>query len=275
MLRVLELVGMINSALPSFLWTHGSKIAIVSQWQGIILGDNVSGTPVLRKAYIMKKLFLFLGALTLSINAIAQSSFSGLDLGVGFAIQGVGTGSGSQTNNGGAFEQFGSTNKTSANANFNIGYNWAVADRFILGLQASLQPITSGGTQVQKVPGTLTYFQNNSRYDFSFLPGLLLNSDTLLYGKIGYSFTKENVGNVDGAWNTNLNYSGYVAGVGIKSFGLGNLVGIQNLYGFAEYNHAGYGNQGYSVINTSGNSVVSSGIGLNSNTGLIGLGYIF
>ncbi|QWD02595.1 hypothetical protein G6723_02165 [Polynucleobacter paneuropaeus] len=81
--------------------------------------------------------------------------------------------------------------------------------------------------------------------------------------------------NADGSWATTLNYSGYVAGLGVKSFSLGNLVGLKNLYGFAEYNYASYGSQAYSVVNSNGRTTNSSNISLNSSTGLLGVGYIF
>ena len=227
----------------------------------------------------MKKQYIVLSIISLvaSTSSFAQNSFAGLDLGLGFALQGVNTGSGTQQHPGGLSEpeQFGSSNKTSANANFNIGYNFPISKSYILGVQAALQPITSGGIQVQKNPGTPTDFQNKSRYDFSFLPGVLIDPDNLIYGKVGYSYTKENVNNADGSWATTLNYSGYVLGLGVKSFALGNLVGVKNLYGFAEYNYAGYGSQSYSVVNSSGRSTYSSNISLNSSTGLLGVGYVF
>jgi hypothetical protein len=232
----------------------------------------------------MKNYIFCIASLIISSSAFAENSFTGLDLGVGFALQTVNTGSGQQMHpneiiNGQTYgsvpEQFGSTNKTSGNANFNIGYNFAISDNYILGVQAALQPITSGGIQVKKNPGSLTDFHNKSRYDFSVLPGVLLDSNNLLYGKVGYSYTKENVNNADGSWATTLNYSGYVLGLGVKSFTLGNLVGLKNLYGFAEYNYAGYGSQSYSVVNSNGRLTYSSNISLNSSTGLLGVGYIF
>ena len=215
--------------------------------------------------------------LVTSTSVFAQNSFTGLDLGLGIALQTVKTGSGNQQHPGGASEpeQFGSTNKTSVNANFNVGYNFSITESFILGVQAALQPITSGGIQVQKNPGTPTNFQNQSRYDFSVLPSILIHPDNLIYGKVGYSQTKENVSNADGTWATTLNYSGYVLGLGVKSFILGNLLGVKNLYGFAEYNYASYGSQSYSVVNSNGRSTYSSNISLNSSTGLLGIGYIF
>jgi hypothetical protein len=223
----------------------------------------------------MKRQLFVLATTLFATSAMAQNSFSGLDLGLGFALQNVATGSGTQANSSGSSARFGTTAKTSANANFNVGYNFQIADSFILGIQASLQPITSGAIQVQKIPGSPTEFQNNSRYDFSLLPGVLINPNNLLYGKVGYSYNKENVRNANGAWGTTLNYGGYVLGAGVKSFSLGHLLGAKNLYGFVEYNYAGYSGKGYSVINTTGNTVVSSSISLNSNTGLIGVGYIF
>ena len=227
----------------------------------------------------MKKQIVVISFLSLAVStsAFAQNSFTGLDLGVGYALQTVNTGSGTQQHSGvrSEPEQFGSSQQTSSNVNFNIGYNFSISPSFILGIQASLQPITSSSVQVQKNPGTPTDFQNQSRYDFSFLPGVLIDPDNLIYGKLGYSTTKENVNNADGSWSTTLNYSGYVLGLGLKSFTLGNLVGIKNLYGFAEYNYASYGGQSYSVVNSKGRSTNSSNISLNSGTGLLGIGYIF
>lgn len=185
----------------------------------------------------MKKQFVVISfiSLVLSTSAFAQNSFTGLDLGVSFALQTVNTGSGTQQHPGARSEpeQFGSTQKTSSNVNFNIGYNFLISPSFILGVQAALQPMTSSSIQVQKNPGTPTDFQNQSRYDFSILPGFLIDPDNLIYGKVGYSNTKENVKNADGSWTSTLNYNGYVLGLGLKTFTLGNLVGVKNLYGFA------------------------------------------
>lgn len=232
----------------------------------------------------MKKYLLSIVFIVSSSGAFAENTFTGFDLGLGFAMQSVNSGSGTQTHpnetiNGQTYksapEQFGSTQKISSNANFNIGYNFPISQSFIVGLQAALQPITSGSIQAQKNPGTPTNLQNKSRYDFSVLPGLLINPDNMVYSKVGYSYTKENVSNADGSWATTLNYSGYVVGLGIKSFTLGNLVGLKNLYGFAEYNYANYGGQSYSVVNSNGRPTNSSNISLSSNTGLLGIGYIF
>jgi hypothetical protein len=223
----------------------------------------------------MRRLLLALVVPFFAASAMAESAFNGLDLGVGFALQNVATGSGTHTNAGGAPATFDTTSKTSGNVNFNVGYNFEITDHFLLGAQASLQPFSSESVEVQKVPGTATEFQNNSRYDFSILPGVLLNPNNLLYGKVGYSYNQENVRNANGAWATRLDYSGYVLGMGIKSFSWGHFLGVNNLYVFAEYNYAGYGSKGYSTVNTTGNTVFSSGISLHSSTGLVGFGYVF
>lgn len=79
---------------------------------------------------------------------------------------------------------------------------------------------------------------------------------------------------MDGAWDDNLNYNGYVVGVGVKTLALERLIN-QPLYAFAEFNYAGYDSRKYSVINKHGNSVNSSNLGLSATTGLMGVGYIF
>lgn len=199
----------------------------------------------------------------------------GFDLGVGLAIQSFNYGAGSQTNDGSSVETFDASSGVGLNAVFNAGYNFMLpANHWVLGVQAAFQPLHVA-TTTQKNPGTLTQEKVSNRYEFSVLPGYLITSDTVVYGKIGYSLANEHIDNKDGAWNTTLHYKGYTAGFGVKSFVLGNMMRVKNLYTFAEYNYAGYGGERYAVINTGGHSVVSSNLKLHANEGVLGVGYVF
>lgn len=222
----------------------------------------------------MKKLLLAAVLTALTSTAFAEG-FEGLDISAGVSDQHINFGGGSQTNNGGSFEVFNDVGKTNVNGNFNFGYNLKYQDKFILGVQASLQPISSDTAYVQKTPGTVSSNKLDSRYDLSFLPGYLITPETLVYGKIGYSYAKRDIANVNGAWSSSLNYNGYVVGLGLKSFELGELVNLHHLYGFAEINYADYGKQIYSVVNTSGASVVSSSLKMDMTTGIVGIGFVF
>lgn len=96
----------------------------------------------------MRRLLLALVVPFFAASAMAESAFNGLDLGVGFALQNVATGSGTHTNAGGAPATFDTTSKTSGNVNFNVGYNFEITDHFLLGAQASLQPFSSESVEV-------------------------------------------------------------------------------------------------------------------------------
>lgn len=203
------------------------------------------------------------------------ASFNGPDLAIALAVQGQIYGGGEHTNNGINGVPFRTASKTEVNANFLLGYNFRATDSLVLGVQAALQPFSTGDKLTLKQAGTLSVNKMTGRYDVSFLPGVLLSETTLLYGKIGYSLAERNVSNLNGAWSDTLEQYGYVLGAGAKTTELGKLIGNDGIYGFAEFNYANYNKEGYRTYNSSGNLVASSPLGLMSKTALIGVGYSF
>ena len=195
--------------------------------------------------------------------APSGSNFQGVDLGAGLAVQNSDVYAGGfHYNDGYTGRESFAFNTTNINANFNAGVNFQVDPQVIIGLQAALQPIGSG------IHGSNG--QIDQRYDFSILPGFLITPDTLVYGKVGYSFATgsggPNVGNVGGS---SVNLNGFVVGAGVKSF-VYPLIPVKNLYGFAEYNYAGY-DAGKLNVDHAGDFPVS----VNTNSGIIGVGYVF
>ena len=213
--------------------------------------------------------------LVLTSGLAMADGFDGLDLGVAFGIQNVNYGGGYQLNSYGPAEFFHSVNDTDGTLNLDIGYNFRTGDKFYTGIVANLQPIDSTIVYAQKIPGTLTKNLMTSRYDLSLLQGYLLNPESLIYGKIGYSHASRKLSDPYQAWQAQLGYNGYVLGLGIKTESLGRFIGYNRFYGFVEYNFSQYGNQHYKATNPYRLTVVSSDLGLYANTGLIGIGYVF
>lgn len=213
--------------------------------------------------------------LGLATSAAMADGFNGIDGSAALAIQNYNYGGGSQTNNGASLETFSAVNKTAPNGSFSIGYNFKMSQKFLIGIQTLFQPISTSNADAQKVPGTMTSNNIDLRVDVSVLPGMMVTDNTMLYGKVGYSYAKRDMADADGSWSDDLNYSGVVVGLGVKSLALGKLMGNLPLYAFAEVNYAYYGSEKYSVMNTFGHSVDSTNLGLSSTTGLVGVGYIF
>ena len=218
--------------------------------------------------------YMVVAASMLASNAYA-GNFEGFDIAIGLAVQNNNYGGGGHSNNGGAPTPFPTVNRTDANARFDLGYNFTLAQKYVLGIQGSLQPFESNDKYSLKTGGTLSSNKSSGRYDISLLPGILLSPDTLLYGKLGYSYAQRNVSNLNGAWSDTLHYNGIVTGIGAKTAALGKLLGNDNLYAFAECNIAYYGDQHYRTYNNSGNLVASTALGLSTRTALVGVGYSF
>lgn len=222
----------------------------------------------------LKKLatFFALAAATGSVLA-ADNGFEGVDVGAALAIQNnnleLGTIYDTPTNTprNRTGEKDG-TSRTDVNANFNVGYGLKVADKVLVGLQATLQPINSNTIPVAIIDprnGRAHDPQSGKieqRYDFSILPGYMFTPSSMGYAKVGYSYAKTTGQDIQ-----HNSMHGYVLGAGVKSFIFGN----DGPYAFAEYNYAGYGTETLRSADNQNNATLD----LQSHTGLIGAGYSF
>jgi len=150
-----------------------------------------------------------------------------------------------------------------------IGYGFKVAPQVILTLGADYNPLTrdlstSTTSPGLTIPSSTTTVSN--RYTVFLSPGYEIDSNSLVYGKVGYASAKSSLN--DGSGDTAL-LNGYVIGAGYKTF-------IKdNIYAFAEAN----------FINLNKTTTTGSGINYVGNysyatsattyNALIGVGYRF
>ena len=150
-----------------------------------------------------------------------------------------------------------------------VGYGFKVAPSVILTLGTDYNPqnrdlstsTTSPGLII--APSTTTV---SNRYTVFLSPGYEIDSNSLVYGKVGYASAKSSVN--DGSGDT-AQLNGYVIGAGYKTF-------IKdNIYAFAEANYVNLNTTTTtgSGINYKGN--YSYGTSATQYNALIGVGYRF
>lgn len=223
------------------------------------------------------------GLLAASSTAVqAQSKFDGLygQVGVGFSSVTPSISGASLTPPAGNFptsysmgSSISSTNSFAAAVS--AGYTFSLAPKFTLGLGLDYLPFNgdSGSYSVTNnslVPSTQSgSFKQKDSMNLYIAPGVEITPDTMAYAKLGYSGTSIQYGN-----GGNSNLSGYLVGLGVKSFISGGF------YGFAEANYASYGEQnvgatGPWVTGLRGNYSINAKLSANTFTGLVGVGYKF
>lgn len=160
---------------------------------------------------------------------------------------------------------------TSYPLTFGAGFTKALDDKYTLGASydVSTKSKTSKGElytngAISAGDGGYTGFKNMQQ--FSVIPGVLTDKDTLMYGKIGY-FTGKTYGtNDDNSAFNSIKETGYAFGIGGKKFI------DQNTFGFAEINSLRFKNKNRTDPTNSTVTYTSGGSGYNIN---IGLGYKF
>jgi len=98
-----------------------------------------------------------------------------------------------------------------------LDYTWALGSESTLGLSFEGNVIKSSigtGTYASDTTSGTIDAQVNNSYQVSILPGMLLNNNTLLYGKLGY-YSASLTASADSV-SSNYTQSGYSYGVGIK-----------------------------------------------------------
>lgn len=160
---------------------------------------------------------------------------------------------------------------------FSGGYNFSIASPLLLGLGFDFSPFsTPSATASASYSGSIGSYQNSASVyikntlNLFIAPGIALDQNKLLYGKIGYT----------GASANGVDTDFYMGGTSY-GFGYKQMMG-SGLYGFAEYNYVNYGSLSRSL---SGNLQTPAGIRVpatltstvtaNSSNLLLGLGYRF
>jgi opacity protein-like surface antigen len=137
-----------------------------------------------------------------------------------------------------------------ATLHLGAGYNFAMNDRWTLGIGLDVNPLklTEGvGTGAEADVKS----KQDSSWTLSIQPGMVVDADSMVYGKVGYAEAKikNSYGGAlgeSGALGT-LNgntYKGWTAGIGYKHFY------NSNLYAFAEANYTKYGKERIIALGT-------------------------
>ncbi|NQW69626.1 MAG: outer membrane beta-barrel protein [Betaproteobacteria bacterium] len=157
------------------------------------------------------------------------------------------------------------------------GYNFFSGTPLLLGLGIEYTPFpTSNATASASYSGSVGTYQNsasvrvNNSLNIFIAPGLALDQNKLLYGKVGYTGSSAN------GVNTDFYMGGTSLGFGYKQ------IISEGFYGFAEYNYVNYGSLNRSLsgnlktpANISVPATLNSTVTATSTNLLFGLGYQF
>ncbi len=217
---------------------------------------------------------LLVAMLLSSSPAFAQTAFQGFygQVGTGYEVNTVK--SGTSDDNIGLTYRNAAEHSGSAPLVVAVGYNFNVADQFLLGvgIDYSLLKTTSGLVTAQSsdpniLPNT-THTKVSGRYNAYLMPGYVIDANRLAYLKLGYSsqhvedFSTPNVASLGSA-----NVSGYVLGLGYKQMISGSV------YAFGEGNYMNYSRG--TLLYTDANFRYYTHRGTQAYNLLVGLGYQF
>lgn len=162
----------------------------------------------------MKKIFF---ALTIASNLFATGfatagteDFTGPSVGVNLNMQSMSTKIAGTIN---ATAISGTFGESSTGASLKAAYGLAISDKSVISVGGtySLVDVKSGtfaaGASTVKLLG-------KSAWTIYLEPGVLVGTNTLLYGKAGYASVK---GETEGVVTTPLTFNGYTYGVGIRT----------------------------------------------------------
>lgn len=153
-----------------------------------------------------------------------------------------------------------------------INYTTSIDKQFTLGYDLSMN-------LAKLKAGTATFYDNgtadgssavkmDSSYTISLVPGYLIDSSTMVYGKVGYTTAKiSNKDNSDGA-TEKLTFNGYSYGVGLKK-----LI-EKNLFFFGEANMTKLNEKEWNG-KSDGGALLKQKIKGDTTSFLVGIGYKF
>ena len=175
-------------------------------------------------------------------------------------------------------------------ANIAIGYNWAIDQTYVLGLNAAYYPgASSGATGVLNVaPTTITSplgarvgspvsvagatttasYQVQNLYSIALTPGYAIDKDRLAYAKVGYTGATIGLSSPVLPYNS-TNLTGLLLGIGYKQ------MVTSSIYAFGEVNYGMYGSQTISQTTTTGSAITGMTVKGNGLDLLVGVGYRF
>jgi opacity protein-like surface antigen len=238
------------------------------------------------------KLLVAAAATVVASSAMAQSAFQGFygQLGTGYESNSFGNTNIATTGDESLTWNSGNQNANGVPLVFGLGYNFAVAPKWLLGLgvdySALSQETSSYSSTLSGYPGEYlsgSKLQASNRVNIFVAPGYEIDKDKLVYLKAGYSMAtiKQTFSNSFTSTSDPLDSftftqgsqsktaSGYVVGLGYKQ------MITSGFYGFAEANYMSYGKPSFSVTDPSDGSKQSSSPSLNTFQALVGVGYKF
>jgi hypothetical protein len=170
-------------------------------------------------------------------------------------------------------------------ANIAAGYNFAINDKFVVGLGVSYDPGASSGATGQLVtraptnpalgplsgaavgPTQNATYQMKNVYSITVNPGYTIDNDKLAYLMLGYTGATVGLSSQNIPYNT-VNLTGYTVGLGYKQ------MITQSLYMLGEVKYASYGQK---TANATAYGVVpvAQPVSANGAELLVGVGYRF
>ena len=221
------------------------------------------------------KLLVAVAATVVASSAMAQSAFEGAygQLGIGFDNN---TANSSDITLRGTTISAPGASGGSFTSTAGLGYNFAVAKEFLLGIGADYGFINSGTFYGSNSNITNAGFQVTNRYNIFVTPGYVIDKNKLAYLKVGYSSQNLKVTDGQSGSATNGqtiaqgNATGYVMGLGYKQM-------VSNgFYGFSEANYYNYGGVASSSKTlTDGTVITNYSPKSNAYQFLVGVGYKF
>ena len=157
-------------------------------------------------------------------------------------------------------------------ANITIGYNFALSNKYLLGVGAALYPghsrsasstLVTNGTNIK----TGTYDVSNV-FSFSIIPGYAIDSNRLVYAKVGYAGSTINANSPGNYPQQSNRVNGTVYGLGYKQ-----LI-TESIYAFGEGNYAVNRPKPVTVLTDSGATVTSTADATGYDF-IFGVGYRF
>ena len=156
-----------------------------------------------------------------------------------------------------------------------FGYTAAINDKYTLGAAVDYNVLKSKSVHSDVyVNGVL---QNNgggtnrvkTNYGISFTPGYAIDKETLLYGKVGYSWLSSECTNDDGTACSGVNVNAYDFGLGAKR-----LIN-SNAYIFGEASYQQYVKKSMAVATTNPAGTLTYDINGSAYRLIVGAGYKF
>ena len=232
-----------------------------------------------------KKLLMLVATIAIATSAMAQSAFEGFygQIGAGYENNTINSNSSKDS---GINNPLNNPSVSNGNGQLNLGlgYNYAVSQNWLLGLGAEYSTISStlNSGQVTSIScsgacGSINQFKVSNRYSIFLSPSYVLEKNSAIYAKAGYTNQKiqETIVETTAPYDANNNakvsstVSGYILGLGYKQIIQGGL------YGFVEANYYSYSGANLNFKFPLGDVISNNNPTSSAYSALVGVGYKF